>query len=47
MAAAGEMDVRVGAGGLLTVTAVLRAEATPADVAQILILCAAVYCIAV
>ncbi len=47
MADDGEMEVVVGAGGLLTAIALLNADVTPEEVAQTLMLCAVEYCIAV
>ncbi len=47
IAVAGEMEVSVGAGGALTVTALLSADVTPEEVAQIFMFCAVEYCIAV
>ena len=41
------MEESVGAGGLFTVIALLNADVTPEEVAQILMLCAVEYCIAV
>ena len=47
MAEVAESEVMVGAGGLFTVTALLNADVTPEEVAQIFMLCAVEYCIAV
>jgi hypothetical protein len=40
-----EREVMVGAGGAFTVIALLKADVTLAEVAQILMLCAVEYCI--
>ena len=47
MVVVGVIEVSVGAGGAFTVTALLNADVTPEDAAQIFMLSAAEYCIAV